>query len=137
MTRRWLALALLVLAGAVAFTVAGRLPRRASAPAPPPPPPPVDADTLIVADGEARPAYTAGTLGHRLAITLVNRGGSPARLGLSGYEHAYAPRVLAPGESRTDTLLLDLPGEDFAWMLDGRPAAQLRVAGSHLAEGHR
>ena len=137
MTRRWLALALLVVAGAVAFSVAGRLPRHASAPAPPAPPPPVDADTLVVGDGEARPARTAGVLGHRLAITIVNRGGAATRLSLSGYEHAFAPRVLAPGESRTDTLLLDLPGEDFAWMLDGRPAAQLLVAGPHLAEGHR
>ena len=30
-----------------------------------------------------------------------------------------------------------LPGEDFAWLLNGKPAAKLRVAGSHLVEGHR
>ena len=137
MTRRWLLLGVLVLAGAIAFTVAGRLPRRAEEPGAPPPPPPLDFASLEVEGAEARPARTAGVLGHRLAITIVNRGSAAARLSLSGYEHAFAPRVLAPGESRTDTLLLDLPGEDFAWMLDGRPAAQLLVAGSHLAEGHR
>ena len=135
MTRPWVLLAALVLAGAIALTVVGRLPRRAAAPAPPPPPPPLDVATIEVEGGEARPARTAGVLGHRLAITIVNRGGAAARLSLSGYEHAFAPRVLALGESRTDTLLLDLPGEDFAWMLDGRPAAQLLVAGSHLGEG--
>lgn len=135
MTRRWLLLAALVLAGAVAFTVAGRLPRRPAPAEAPAPPPPLDQATLEIAGGEVRPARTEGVLGHRLAVTMVNRGGAAARLTLSGYEHAFAPRVLAPGESRTDTLLLDLPGEDFAWMLDGRPAAQLHVAGSHLAEG--
>ncbi len=135
MTRRWLSLALLVLVGAAAFTVAGRLPRRAGAPAAPPPPPPLDADTLVVGDGVVSPQRIAAVLGHRLAITVVHRGRAPVRLALSGYEHAFVPRRLAPGESRTDTLLLDLPGEDFAWMLDGQPAAQLLVAGSHLGEG--
>lgn len=137
MTRRWLLLGLFVLAGAIAFSVAGRLPRRAPAPEADPPPPPLDLATLEIDGAGARPARTAAVLGHRLAITVVNRGRAAVRLALSGYEHAFAPRVLAPGESRTDTLLLDLPGEDFAWMLDGRPAAQLRVAGSHLSEGHR
>ncbi|MCC6350581.1 MAG: hypothetical protein IT347_13425 [Candidatus Eisenbacteria bacterium] len=137
MTRRWLALVLLVFAGAAAFTIAGRLPRRAAAPESPPPPPPVEADTLVVAGDEAHPPRISAVLGHRLAITVINRGVAAAHLALSGYEHAFAPRSLAPGEARTDTLLLDLPGEDFAWMLDGRPAAQLHVAGSHLAEGHR
>jgi hypothetical protein len=135
--RRWMLLGLFVLAGAIAFTVAGRLPRRAPAPAAAPAPPPLDLATLEIDGDDARPARIAGALGHRLAITVVNRGRGAARFALSGYEHAFAPRVLAPGESRTDTLLLDLPGEDFAWMLDGRPAAQLHVAGSHLAEGHR
>lgn len=128
-------LAALVLAGAIALSVAGRVPRRAPAPVPEPPPPPLEFATLEVRGAGLLPARTAATLGRRLAVTIVNRGGGPARLALSGYEHAFAPRVLAPGESRTDTLLLDLPGEDFAWMLDGRPAAQLRVAGSHLGEG--
>lgn len=137
MTRPWVALAALVLAGALALGVLGRLPRRAPAPAAAPAPPPLDRATLELRDGQALPGRSEGVLGHRLAITVVNRGAAPARLALSGYEHAFAPRVLVPGESRTDTLLLDLPGEDFAWMLDGRPAARLRVAGSHLAEGHR
>lgn len=135
MNRRWLFLALGVLAGALAFTLAGRLPRRAPAPEAPAPPTPLDAATLVIEGGAATPAVTPGVLGHRLAVTVVNRGGTPARVALSGYEHAYAAQVLAPGESRTDTLLLDLPGEDFAWMVDGRPSAQLRVAGSHLGEG--
>jgi hypothetical protein len=135
--RAWGILGALVVAGALALALAARLPRPAAAPATASAPPPLDVTTLEVSGGQVTPSRTAGVLGHRLAITVRNRGGAPARLALSGYEHAFAPRVLAPGESRTDTLLLDLPGEDFAWMLDGLPAGQLLVAGSHLAEGHR
>jgi hypothetical protein len=135
--RAWLLLAALVLAGALALSVVARLPRRAPAPVAPPAPPPVDRATLEVAGDSLSPSRIEGVLGHRLAVTFVNRGRRPAHLALSGYEHAFAARDLAPGASRTDTLLLDLPGEDFAWMLAGRPAGQLRVAGSHLAEGHR
>lgn len=137
MKRAWALLAALVVAGVLALAVAARLPRPAAAPEAPPPPPPLDLATLEVSGGKLSPERIAGVLGHRLAITVSNRGGASARLALSGYEHAFAPRVLAPGESRTDTLLLNLPGEDFAWMLDGLPAGQLLVAGSHLEEGHR
>jgi hypothetical protein len=137
MRRAWGILAALVVAGVLALAVAARVPRPAAAPEAPAPPPPLDAASVELSGGQVIPARTAGVLGHRLAITVRNRGGAPVRLSLSGYEHAFAPRVLAPGESRTDTLLLDLPGEDFAWMLDGLPAGQLLVAGSHLAEGHR
>jgi len=137
MRRAWGILAALVVAGVLALAVAARVPRPAAAPEGPPPPPPLDAASVELSGGQVIPARIAGVLGHRLAITVRNRGSAPARLALSGYEHAFASRVLAPGESRTDTLLLDLPGEDFAWMLDGLPAGQLLVAGSHLAEGHR
>lgn len=137
MKRAWGILGALVIAGALALAVASRLPSPAVAPAAAPAPPPLDAASLELSGGQLVPPRTSGVLGHRLAITVTNRGGAPARLALSGYEHAFAPRILAPGESRTDTLLLDLPGEDFAWMLDGLPAGQLLVAGSHLAEGHR
>lgn len=137
MNRSWALLAAIVLGAALVLTLAARAPRRAPAPPPAPPPPPVDALSLVAAGDSLAPGRMAGTLGHRLAVTIANRGAAPVRVALSGYEHAFAPRTLAPGEARTDTLLLDLPGEDFAWMLDGRPAAQLRVAGSHLAEGHR
>lgn len=137
MSRSWAVLVAVVLGAALALTLVARAPRRAPAPPPAPPPPPVDTVSLVAAGDSLAPGRMAATLGHRLAVTLANHGGAPVRVALSGYEHAFAPRTLAPGEARTDTLLLDLPGEDFAWMLDGRPAAQLRVAGAHLAEGHR
>lgn len=137
MKRAWGILGAIVVAGALALAVAARLPQPAADPVAAKPVPPLDLATLELSGGQVIPARTAGVLGHRLAITVRNGGHSPARLALSGYEHAFAPRVLAPGESRTDTLLLDLPGEDFAWMIDGLPAGQLLVAGSHLAEGHR
>lgn len=137
MNRSWMILGLLVLAGVLALTVLSHRPRRAPEPAQAPPPAPIDFASLEVAGDTLGPSHVDGVLHHRLAVTIVNRGSRSATLALSGYEHAFAPRTLAPGGSRTDTLLLDLPGEDFAWMLDGRPAGQLRVAGSHLAEGHR
>jgi hypothetical protein len=135
--RAWILLAALVLAGALVLSGVARLPHRVPAPAAAPAPPPLDRASLEIAGDSLSPGRIEGVLGHRLAITFVNRGPRAAHLALSGYEHAFAPRDLAPGESRTDTLLLDLPGEDFAWMLGGRPSGQLRIAGSHLMEGHR
>ncbi len=137
MNSRYAWLGALVLALAVALASVRRLP-----PAPPIAPVPAPVSALVplvlsVRGGRIEPADTAVPLGSRLALELHHKGRAPARVALSGYEHRFAGVTLAPGASVRCTLLLDLPGEDFAWLLDGQPAAKLRVAGSHLVEGHR
>jgi len=97
----WLLLGVLVLAGAIAFTVAGRLPRRAEVPGAPAPPPPLDFATSS-RGAEARPARTAGVLGHRLAITIVNRGARRRGCRCRVTSTPSRPRVLAPA-SRAPT----------------------------------
>ncbi len=137
MSGAWGRLGALVTVGALALVVLGHLPRRAPKPAPAPPPAPLDTLTVAVRDGAVEPPESARPLHHRLALTRINRGTRPVRLALAGYEHRLAEAALAPGEARTDTFELDLPGEDFAWRVDGEPLGRLRVAGSHLVEGHR
>jgi hypothetical protein len=56
---------------------------------------------------------------------------------LAGYEELLPPRRIAPGETWSAEFVSSRPGDDFAWLVDGRPAGRLRVTGSHLEEGHR
>lgn len=137
MRNRYLGLLALIVLVAIALTVVGRMPRRASAPAPAAAPVVIDSLTVELRDGRLLPAEASAGLGHQLALTLTNHGSASVEVRLSGYEHQLAPIVLGPGESVQRSILLDLPGEDFAWLVDGRPLARLRVAGSHLVEGHR
>jgi hypothetical protein len=74
---------------------------------------------------------------HRVRLTVRNRGTTPARLVLSGYEDRLSIPQLPPGAAWSGEFLADRPGEDFAWMLAGQPAGRLTVTGSHLVEGHR
>lgn len=133
----WARLALFIATLAVALAVARRLPHPAAAPPAAAPPAPLDTLVVTVTDGAMQPDRAAFPLGHRLALTRVNGGRAPVRLSLAGYEHQLAEAALAPGEARTDTFTLDLPGEDFAWRVNGAPVGQLRVSGSHLVAGHR
>jgi hypothetical protein len=133
----WGRLALAVIVTTVAFIVIGRLPKREPGPVPAPPPAPIDTLVVTVRGDSVAPMLATVQLRHRLALTRVNAGLRPARISLAGYEHALPEALLAPGSARTDTFLLELPGEDFAWRLDGEPVGRLRVAGSHLLEGHR
>lgn len=137
MNRAWTRLALGVAILAALVVVLQRLPHRASPPPPAAPPPPLDTLTLVVRDGAVSPEQSAFPLGHRLALVRVNAGHRGVRVALAGYEHRAPECALRPGESRADTILLDLPGEDFAWRIDGGPVGKFRVAGSHLVEGHR
>ncbi len=137
MNSAWMRLALFVVAGAALLVVLGHRPRRAAPPPAPAPLAPLDTLTVVVRGDSVAPAACDRTLRHRLALTRVNAGAHAVRLSLAGYEHQLAEASLAPGEARTDTFTLDLPGEDFAWRIDGRPTGKLRVAGSHLVEGHR
>lgn len=137
MTRAWTMLAGLVVLLVAVLLALHRMPHRAPAAPAAAPPPPLESLTLVVRDGAVSPADTSFVLGHRLALTRVNSGRSTVRLALAGYEHHARERELRPGEAVTDTFLLDLPGEDFAWRIDGGPVGRVRVAGSHLVEGHR
>ena len=137
MTRSWALLAAAVVLAALALAAASRLPRPRPAAPPAPAPAPLASLALEIRDGTVSPELVTYRLGTRLAVTYVNRGRAAVRVALAGYEGQRPERTLEPGGSRTDTLRLDLPGEDFAWRLDGEPVGRLRVAGSHLVAGHR
>ncbi len=131
----WLGVVVLVLA--VGLASVRKLPPAAPAASARAPEAPYFPLALNVRGGAIEPADATAPLGSRLALELRHQGRAPARLMLSGYEHRFAEVALAPGITVRCTLLLDLPGEDFAWLLDGQPAGKLHVAGSHLVEGHR
>ena len=131
---------LLLMAGtivlALALTVIGR-PRTAATPPPAAPMTPVVDLALIIAGGQVSPGISAAPKGHRMRLRVENRGEGTARLALAGYEDRLVIPPLAPGGSWTGEFLADRPGDDFAWLLDGRPAGRFAVTGSHLVEGHR
>lgn len=87
--------------------------------------------TALVPDGGAVPKD------HRVVLVVTHRGHRAATLTLAGYEDRLPPRTMAPGETWRAEFVADRPGDDFAWLLDGRPAGRLHVTGSHLVEGHR
>ena len=137
MSRAWrLLIAAAFLAGA-GLVVARRAPRPAAVEEAPAPPAPLVGLAIRVEDGAILPARTEVALGTRLVLTRLNAAHETHVIGLSGHEQALPPCTLQVGESRTDTLLLTLPGDDFAWLLDGQPSSRLSVTGSHLVEGHR
>jgi hypothetical protein len=68
---------------------------------------------------------------------VEHRGEHPVRLALAGYEDRLDIPPLDPGTVWHGEFHAERPGEDFPWLLDGRPAGRLTVAGAHLVEGHR
>jgi hypothetical protein len=54
-----------------------------------------------------------------------------------GYQDRFGAAHVAPDSVWRCEFVADLPGEDFAWMVDGTPAGRFEVKGSHLVEGHR
>jgi hypothetical protein len=93
--------------------------------------------TLVVADGTVRPAYSAVPKDSHVRLIVKNRGTRAAQLVLSGYEGKLTVPHLAAGVSWSGTFTADLPGDDFAWLVDGKPTGRFAVTGSHLVEGHR
>ena len=98
---------------------------------------PAETLMLLVTDGNVTPAYAAVPKGARVRLIVKNRGTTAAALALAGYEGRLTVPRLEPGASWSGTFQADLPGDDFAWMADGKPAARFAVTGSHLVEGHR
>jgi len=135
--RRYVALLGMALAAALLLGIVARLPSRAERPETVVAPRAEVALVIAIADDRISPAATAVPKDHRVRLEIVNRGARAATVALAGYEARLPSHTLAPGETWRATFVADLPGEDFAWLLDGRPAGRLGVTGSHLIEGHR
>ena len=137
MSGRWFLVGALALAGAVAVSALLRVPTA-----------PVDivggtapAETVKVAldvrEDAVHATRVAVDANQAVRLEATNHGLAPVRLGLSGYEDRVDSGPLAPGAIWRGAFLADRPGEDFAWLVDGRPAGRFQVRGSHLEEGHR
>lgn len=136
--RSYLWLLGVVVALAIALSVAARAPeRRPSGSAVNPSPERIVAVTLELRDGTVSPGLTRVEMGERVALHVINAGSTQAALALLGYEDRMATITLAPGADWKGEVIADRPGDDFAWMVNGRPAGRFAVTGSHLVEGHR
>ena len=136
MTRRYGLLAALLVIAALLLGLATRLPRHAPVDRATPAEAPVTTLTLTWREGRLDPERASVPKGHRVALTVVNHDRAPLALALGGYQERVQGD-LATGGTWRGTCVADLPGDDFAWLRDGRPVGVLRVTGSHLEEGHR
>jgi hypothetical protein len=140
MSRRYVWLAVAIVALAAALTAWGeRLSRR---PAPIASSdstrvPAEDVDLMIGPDGGMTPASVTVEKGSRVHLSMSNTGPTPVRVELPGYEVHFPAVTIEPGGRWSGEFVADRPGDDFAWLVDGRPAGRLAVTGSHLIEGHR
>lgn len=139
MTRRYLTLlvAVAVLGIALSFVAHSRWMRSGQAPASAAAPAARVPVSIHVRDGAVTPSESVVPLGARVALEVVNDGPKEIELALSGYEGTVPVLHVAGVAAASAEFTADRPGEDFAWLVDGRPAGRLRVAGSHLIEGHR
>ncbi len=131
----WLVAA--VLAAALILSGLGHRIRPRTAVAPMPARTPASEVALEIRAGRVEPAVVAVAKGREVRLSVVNRGTQPVHLALAGYEDRFEIPVLHPQQSWRGKFLADRPGEDFAWLLDGRPAGRFVVTGSHLVDGHR
>ena len=134
---RYRALFLVSLGAALVLGVAARMPHRTRASAPAPPEAPAIDLALEIRDGVVVPDIATVPKGQRVRLAVANRGSRAASLTLAGYEDHLRTGPIAPGAAWTGEFLADRPGEDFAWLVDGRPGGKLVVTGSHLIEGHQ
>jgi hypothetical protein len=104
--------------------------------APATPSPTVTLELTVRGEG-VTPSAASVPKDHRVALRVFNAGSEAVALTLAGYEDRVAVSALAPGESSRVEFLADRPGDDLAWLVDGRPAGRLQIRGSHLVEGHR
>lgn len=136
MRRRYGALFAVILAVAVVVTRVRAphvAPRGPGAPAAAP----AETVALVVADGAVTPAEASVPKDSRVWLIVKNRGAAPAQLALAGYEKRLVVPRLSPGVAWSGSFTAELPGDDFAWLVDGKPAARFTVTGSHLVDGHR
>ncbi len=137
MTRRYGWIALAVVLGVLVVTAIVRAPRRAAEPAPAAPDAPSVTLALELTDGAIEPANAQVPLGHRVRLEVAHRGTRATTLALAGYEGRVRFERIEPGTTVRAEFVADLPGEAFAWTIDGELAGRLAVTGSHLPEGHR
>jgi len=137
MKRRYHALFAIALGLAALLTALGRGAKHA------PPPPPASAPAPLVQirielrNGVVSPPLASIPKDHRVALEIANLGGHATSVHLAGYEDRVAVDGLAPGATRRIEFLVDRPGDDFPWLVDGRPSGRFVVAGSHLEDGRR
>jgi len=136
MNRRYGLLAVLLVIAALLLALATRLPRSTTAERATPTEVPESALMLTWQDGRLDPERASVPKGHRVNLTLVNHDRDSLSLMLGGYQDRVHVD-LAPAGTWRGSFVADLPGDDFAWMHEGRPVGVLRVTGSHLEEGHR
>lgn len=91
---------------------------------------------ITVSDSGVSPPTGAVPMGSRVRLEVAVRTRAAVRLSLAGYEDRVSLEV-APGGSTRACFTADRPGEDFAWLVNGKPVGRLAVTGSHLVEGHR
>lgn len=115
----------------------GRAPRREPPRVPTRPEVHVDSVSLEIGEGFVNPERVSVSKGNRVRLRVENRSGTAIQFALAGYEDRVQPEVIPPGAIRHDDFRADRPGEDFAWLIDGRPVGRFIVTGSHLVEGHR
>lgn len=142
MRRAWGSLIALAVVAAVGVSLLARAPRPGVAPAGDgaAAAPVLDVALTVRADA-VEPARVAVPKGTRVRLHLARAAdaGKPESLHvrLAGYDDRISVPPLAPGTTWSGEFLADRPGEDFAWMVEGRPVGTLAVLGSHLEEGHR
>lgn len=134
--KRYGRLLLLVLAAALAVSVLARLPRPASRHEEPEPVPAFEL-AIEIGDSSVTPASVAVPKNHRILLRVHNQAAHPLSVRLAGYERQVSIAALPADSTWRGEFLSDLPGEDFAWLVDGQPVGRLSVSGSHLVEGHR
>lgn len=92
---------------------------------------------IEVTDSSVDPASVVVPKNARVRLTIRNAGTRSTRISLAGYEDRMAAISLRAGETVAREFTADLPGEDFAWLVNGEPVGRFQVSGSHLVEGHR
>jgi hypothetical protein len=92
---------------------------------------------LQIRHGAVTPDPTHVPKGRLVELTIVNHEPGPVRLTLAGYEDRVDTQAIASGATWSGSFLADRPGQEFAWLIGGRPAGLFAVTGSHLEEGHQ
>jgi hypothetical protein len=138
-TRAYVVLLAVALGAAVALSAFAHRPRHAAPPSPAQPAAaaPVVAVNLSIDGATVTPDVATVPKGAQVRLVVRNAGATPARFGVAGYESRLRLDPIAPGAAVSAVFAADLPGEDFALLVDGRPAGRFAVTGSHLVEGHR